>query len=132
MTSTTRSRLAGSSPAQRYLLALGVSLLTVLFLLLGIGALGIVGDGDRDAMYLAAPAVALLVAVATRFRSSGMALALAAASLTTLVAGVVAVVLVATERVSASLVDVVGISGMYAVLFALAAWLFTRVRASGA
>ena len=116
----------------RYLLALGASLLTVLLLLFGIGALGIVGEGDRDAIYLAAPAVALVVAVATRFRAGGMAVALAAASVTTVVAGVVAVVLVATDREEASLVDVVGISGMYAVLFAFAAWLFTRVRASGA
>jgi hypothetical protein len=131
MTSTTGSRLA-ASPAQRYLLALGASLLTVLLLLFGIGALGIVGESDRDAIYLAAPAVALVVAVATRFRASGMAVALTAASVTTVVAGVVAVVLVATDREEASLVDVVGISGMYAVLFAFAAWLFTRVRASGA
>lgn len=132
MTPQTRSLPSGPTPTQRYLLALGVALLTVLFLLLGIGALGIVGDGDRDAMYLAAPAVGLVVAAATRFRPAGMVLALAAASLTTLVAGVVAVVLVATDRESASLVDVVGISGMYAALFALAAWLFSRVRASGA
>lgn len=132
MTPTTRSLPLGSTPSQRYLVALGASLLTVLLLLFGIGALGIVGDGDRDAMYLAAPAVALVVAVVTRFRASGMAIALAAASLTTVVAGVVAVVLVATDRENASLVDVVGISGMYAVLFALAAWLFTRVRASAA
>ena len=132
MTPTTRALPLGSTPAQRYLVALGVSLLTVLLLLFGIGALGIVGDGDRDMIYLAAPAIALLVAVATRFRARGMAVALAAASLTTLVAGVVAVVLVATDRESASLLDVVGISGMYAVLFALAAWLFARVRASGA
>jgi len=121
-----------STPQSRYLLALGLSLLTVLFLLFGIGALGIVGDGDRDAMYLAAPAVGLLVALVTRFRAPGMALALAAAALTTVGAGVVAVVLVATDRESASLVDVVGITGMYAVMLAAAAWLFSRVRASGA
>lgn len=132
MTPQTRSLSPGSTPTQRYLLALGASLLTVLLLLFGIGALGIVGEGDRDAMYLAAPAVALVVAAATRFRPRGMALALAAASLTTIGAGAVAVVLIATDRESASLVDVIGITGMYAVLFALAAWLFTRVRASGA
>jgi hypothetical protein len=55
-----------------------------------------------------------------------MALALAAAAVTTLVVAVVAVVLVVRNDESASLVDVVGISGMYAALFAASAWLFRR------
>lgn len=121
-----------TSSSARYLLALGVSLATVLFLLFGIGALGIVGDGDRDSLYLAAPAVGVLVAVVTRFRAPGMALALAAAALTTLVAGAVAVGLVASDRASASIADVVMLTVMYAALFGLGAWLFTRVRVSGA
>lgn len=121
-----------SSPTARYVLALGVSLVTVAFLLLGIGALGIVGDGDRDALYLAAPAVALLVALVTGFRPGGMALALLAAAVVTLVAGAVAVGLVATDQASASILDVVMLTGMYAALFAVGAWLFARVRASGA
>lgn len=116
----------------RYVLALGVSIGTVLLLLFGIGALGIVGEGDRDWLYLAAPAVGLVVAVATRFRAGGMALALAAAAGTTVVAGAAAVVLVATDRAVASVADVVMLTAMYAALFAFAAWLFTRVRASGA
>ena len=120
-----------TSPTTRYLLALGVSVGTVLFLLLGIGALGIVGDGHHDAVYLAAPAVGLLVAVATRFRASGMALALAAAALTTVVAGAWSVGLVATDRVEASALDVVMLTGMYAALFAFAARLFSRASAAG-
>ncbi|HSU02312.1 MAG TPA: hypothetical protein VLK03_07150 [Nocardioides sp.] len=116
-----------STPNARYGVALGVSLATTLFLLLGIGALGIVGDGDRDVLYLAAPVVGLLVAIATRFTPRGMALALAAAAATTVVAGVVAVALVATDRATGSLPDVVMLTGMYAALFAFAAWLFTRV-----
>jgi len=119
-----------TSPRTRYLLALGVSVGTVLFLLLGIGALGIVGDGDHDAVYLAAPAVGLLVALATRFRAPGMALALAAAALVTVLAGGWSVGLVATDQVSASLVDVVMLTGMYAALFAFAAWLFRRTPAA--
>ena len=119
-----------TSPRTRYLLALGVSVGTVLFLLLGIGALGIVGDGDRDAVYLAAPAVGLLVALATRFRAPGMALALAAAALVTVLAGAWSVGLVATDQVSASLGDVVMLTGMYAALFAFAAWLFRRTPAA--
>ena len=121
-----------STPRSRYLLALGACVATVLFLLLGIGALGIVGDGDRDWLYLAAPAVLLVVAVATRFRPDGMVLALGAAAVTTVAAGAVAVVLVATDRATASVADVVMLTAMYAVLFAAGAWLFSRVRASGA
>ncbi len=116
-----------STPNARYGVALGVSLATTLFLLLGIEALGIVGDGDRDVLYLAAPVVGLLVAIATRFTPRGMALARAAAAATTVVAGVVAVALVATDRATGSLPDVVMLTGMYAALFAFAAWLFTRV-----
>ena len=121
-----------STPRSRYLLALGVCLGTVLFLLLGIGALGIVGDGDRDWLYLAAPVVLLVVAVATRYRPGGMVLALGAAAATTLVAGVVAVVLVAADDTSGSVVDVLMLTVMYAVLFAVGAWLFSRVRVSDA
>lgn len=121
-----------STPRSRYLLALGACVATVLFLLLGIGALGIVGDGDRDWLYLAAPLVLLVVAVATRFRPDGMVLALGAAAVTTVAAGAVAVVLVATDRATASVADVVMLTAMYAFLFAAGAWLFSRVRASGA
>jgi hypothetical protein len=121
-----------STPRSRYLLALGVCLGTVLFLLLGIGALGIVGDGDRDWLYLAAPAVLLVVGAATRFRPGGMVLALGAAAATTVVAGVVAVVLVAADDTSGSVVDVLMLTVMYAVLFAVGAWLFSRVRVSDA
>ena len=121
-----------SVPRTRYLLALGLTVATVLFLLLGIGALGIVGDGDRDTMFLLGPAVVLLVGVVTGFRAIGMAVATSAAALATLAAGAVAVVLVATDREAASLVDVVGLSVMYAGLFAAAAWLFRGVRAYAA
>jgi hypothetical protein len=121
-----------TSTTMRYVLALGASIGTVLFLLLGIGALGIVGDGDRDWLYLAAPVVGLLVAAATRFRPAGMAIALGAAAVTTVLAGAVAVVLVALDQASGSVLDVVMLTGMYAALFAVAAWLFTRVRVSAA
>jgi hypothetical protein len=48
------------------------------------------------------------------------------------VAGLWSVGLVATDDVKASVTDVVMLTLMYAGLFACAAWLFTRVRASGA
>lgn len=107
-----------------YILGATLAVLAVLFLLLGIGALGIIGSGDRDAIYLAVPAVAVVGAAVVRFRAGGMALAMAAAALTTLVVAVVAVVLVLVTDESASILDIVGISGMYAAMFAFSAWLF--------
>ncbi|WP_210649972.1 hypothetical protein [Nocardioides sp. SYSU D00065] len=129
---TTALDRALATPRARYGLALAVSLGTACFLLLGIGALGIVGDGDRDLVYLAAPALALLVAVVTRFRPAGMALALGLAALSTLAAGAWSVGTVVADDLDASIADVVMLTAMYAGLFAVAAWLFARVRASGA
>jgi lysylphosphatidylglycerol synthetase-like protein (DUF2156 family) len=113
----------------RYVLALGVAIGTVLLMLFGIGALGIVGEGERDWLYLAAPVVGLVVAVVTRFRPAGMAMALAAAAVTTVVAGAVAVALVALDETNGSVPDVIMLTGMFAVLFAVAAWLFGRAGA---
>ena len=109
-----------------YVQAVGLALATVLFLLFGIGALGIVGDGDRDMLYLAAPVVALVGAVIARLRAHGMAAALGAAAVTTLVVGVVAIVLVVSADEAASILDIAGLSSMYAALFGASAWLFWR------
>ena len=115
-----------TSMTTRHLPALGVSVGTVLFLLFGIGALGIVGDGDIDWLYLAGPVVGLVVAAATRFRPGGMALALGATAVTTLVVGLVALLLVALGTADGSVLDVIMLTVMYAGLFAVAAWLFSR------
>ena len=112
--------------SSRYLVALGVSIGTVLFLLIGIGALGIVGDGDSDWLFLAGPVVGLAVSAATRFRPGGMALALGATAATTLVVGLVALALVALGTADGSVLDVLMLTVMYAGLFAGAAWLFSR------
>lgn len=110
----------------RRLYALGAALAvaTVLFLVLASGALGIVGSGELDAIYLAVPAVAVLGAGAARFRATGMALAMAAAAVTTVGAALVAVAVVLATDETASILDIVGISGMFAVMFAVSALLF--------
>jgi hypothetical protein len=109
-----------------YLLAAGLAVATVIFLFLGIGALGIVGDGDRDAIYLVVPAVLVVGALAARFRAHGMATVLAVTAATTLAVALVAAVQVVRADESASLVDIAMVSGLYAALFAASAWLFWR------
>jgi hypothetical protein len=109
-----------------YVLGAALAVASVLFLLLGIGALGIVGDGDRDAIYLVVPAVLVLGALVARFRAHAMAAALTATAATTLAVALVACLLVVRNDESASLLDIVMVSGLYAALFATSAWLFHR------
>ena len=113
-----------------YLLGVGAAVVTVLFLILAIGALGIVGDGGRDdRSYLAVPAVLALGMIVARLRAPGMSLALLATAATQLLVTVVA--LVAGLPEDASIVDVLGINAMYAALFCLSAWLFHRAADQG-
>ncbi len=108
-----------------YLLGIGVAVATVLFLVLAIGALGIIGDGGRsDRIYAVVLAVLVIGSVIARLRPSGMALALAATALTQIL--VTATALLAGLPDDASVIDVLGITAMYAALFGLSAWLFRR------
>lgn len=110
-----------------YALGLVGAAFTTLLLLYGIGALGIIGaGGQRDALYLAAPAVALGGALLARFHAPGMALALAGAALATLAAGLVAIALGWYDEPGASVIEILGLSAMFAALFAGSAWLFRR------
>lgn len=120
------------SATTSYRLAVGVAVATTLLLLLGIGALGIIGDGGRpDLMYLAAPLVALAGALAARLRPGGTALALAVAAATTVAVGLVAIAAGMHQDDGASAIDILGLSAMYAGLFALSGFLFWRAADRG-
>jgi hypothetical protein len=111
----------------RYLLALGLAVATLLFLVLAVGALGIIGEGGRaDRGYTAVLAVAVLGSAAARFRPRGMALALAATALTQVLVTAVALATGQHHTAGASVVDILGINAMYAALFTMSAWLFRR------
>ena len=110
-----------------YRLAVAVAVGTALFLALGIGALGIIGDGGRaDRMYLAVFAVLAVGTVAARLRPHGMALALLATAATQVIVAVVALAGGFPDSQNVSVLDVVALTVMYAGLFGLSAWLFRR------
>jgi hypothetical protein len=112
-----------STARTRYVLAVLVWAGTLLVLLFGIGALGIVGDGGPpDLMYVGAAAVGLVGAAIARFRPRGTALALAVTAGLTLAAGLVAVA--AGLQEDGSVVDVLALSAMFAALYGASAWLF--------
>jgi len=108
-----------------YRLAVVVALGALLFLVLGIGALGIIGDGRDDQVYVSVLAVAVIGSAVARLRPRGMALAfLATAFAQVLVSATV--LLAGLHTYGASVVDIVGLTGMYGGLFCTAAWLFWR------
>jgi hypothetical protein len=125
----------GTTRRRTYVLALALALATALFLVLAMGALGIVGDGGRaDRIFLAVPLVLVVGALVARLRPTGMAVALLATAATQAVACVVVVVAVAAgvdDYAGASIVDIVMVSAMYAALFGGSAWLFRRSAGQG-
>ena len=115
-----------------YRLGLAVTVGTVLFLLFGAGALGIIGAGGRaDLMYLGVIAVGVVGALASRLRPGGMSLTLFAMAAAQVVVAVIALVAVVPGS-DASVLDLIGLTAMYAGLFSVAAWLFGRAAAPAA
>lgn len=115
-----------------YRLAIAVALGTALFLLFGIGALGVIGaGGPPDLMYVVALAVGVVGAVVARLRPWGMALALGATAVATALVAVVAIAAGLHHEEGASALEIIGLSGMYAALFALSSWLFLRAAGGG-
>jgi len=110
-----------------YRLAAGVALATALFLVLAMGALGIIGAGGRpDRVYLAVLGVLVIGTVVARLQPGGMALALVATAFAQALVTVTALLAGLHHVEAGSVVDILGISAMYVALFALSAWLFNR------
>ena len=113
-----------ASHAYRAGLALAVG--TAVFLVLGAGALGIIGDGRADRAYVAVLGVLVVGSVLARLRPAGMAVALAATALAQVLVPVVLLVSGAEGTHGVSLLDVAGLTALFAGLFALSAWQFRR------
>jgi hypothetical protein len=110
-----------------YRLAVGIALATVLFLIWAIGALGIIGEGGPpDRMYVGVLAVAAIGTVLARLRPRGMSLTLIATAAAQMLVAVIALVAGLQHTEGASVVEILGLNGMYAALFGLSAWLFRR------
>ncbi|WP_392544505.1 hypothetical protein [Oryzobacter telluris] len=114
------------SAAASYRLGLLLALGTALFLALGSGALGIIGDGRADRAYLAVLAVLAVGSIAARFRAPGMALVLLAAAVAQVVVPLALVAGGAPGTQGVSLLDVAGLTVLFGGMFATSAWLFRR------
>ena len=110
-----------------YRLGLALAVGTILFLVLGIGALGIIGaGGSNDRMFVAVLAVCLAGTVVARLQPRGMAMALAATAAAQVVVALVAIGRGLHTSPGASVIEILGLTAMYAALFAASAWFFWR------
>jgi hypothetical protein len=110
-----------------YVLVLALAVATVVFLILAVGALGIIGDGGRaDRAYAAVLIVGAVGTTVARLRPGGMALVLVAMAFTQVLATTIVLLTGLHLDENASVVDILGITAMYAALFGLSAWLFKR------
>jgi hypothetical protein len=124
---TDRDKEQSMTATTYYRLGIGVAVLTVLFLIWGIGALGIIGAGGRpDRMYLGVLAVFAVGTVIARLRPRGMALTLLATATAQALVAVIALIAGFQHTRGASVLEILGLNGMYAALFCLSAWLFRR------
>ncbi|WP_412061519.1 hypothetical protein [Rubrivirga sp. IMCC45206] len=118
------------TPTTFYRAGLGLAVFALLAVLWISGAVGIVGaEGDRaDLLYVGALGVGVVGAVVARLRASGMVWAMGATAVAMMLAGVVALAagLVPAYNPAA---EILGLSGLFATLFAGSAWLFGRAAA---
>lgn len=111
-----------------YRSAVAVAVGTALFLLWGMGALGIVGiEGDpADRMYYGVLAIEISGAVVARFQPDGMARAMFMTAAATILVGGIALMLGKHQAEYSSVLEILGLTGMFATLFAGSAMLFRK------
>lgn len=128
---TTLLKTLTKTPRSAYLAAIGLAVGTALFLLMLMGDVGIIGiEGDpADLMYFGVLAVGIGGAVVARFRPDGMTRAMLVTAVATVVVGLIALMLGRHEAEYSSVLEILGLTGMFATLFAGSAWLFQSASA---
>ena len=117
-----------SSPRTAYRTAIGLALASALFLLMLIGAVGVIGvEGDRfDLVYFGVVGVGILGALVARFRPGGMARALLATAAAQAVVTVIALIIGKQYSPASSVQEIVLLNGFFIALFCGSALLFRR------
>ena len=111
-----------------YRAAVGVALAAALFLVWLVLAVGVIGvEGDRaDLMYIGVLAVGIIGAIIARFQPHGMSYALLAMALAQALVAVIALIAGKHLNPVTSVFELLGLNGMFIVLFLGSAWLFRR------
>ena len=114
-----------------YRSAVAVAVGAAVFLVWGMAALGVVGvEGDpADLMFFGVLAVGIGGAIVARLQPDGMARAMLVTSAATILVGVIALMLGKHRAEYSSVIEILGLTGMFATLFAGSAWLFRSAAA---
>jgi hypothetical protein len=109
-----------------YRAAVGVTVLTVLFLVWSSLAVGLIGaEGDpADLMYAGVIAVLIVGTIVARFEARGMARALLATAAAQALVAVIALIAGKQHSPDGSVYQILGVNGMFIMLFLGSAWLF--------
>lgn len=118
-----------SNTAYRSAVALAVG--AAVFLVWGMAALGVVGiEGDpADLMFFGVLAIGISGAIVARLQPDGMARAMFVTAAATLLVGVIALILGKHRAEYSSVFEILGLTAMFATLFAGSAWLFRSAAA---
>ena len=114
-----------------YEVALALAVAASLFLLMMIGAVGVIGaEGDPfDRVYFGVVGLGVLGALVARFRARGMAYALFTMALAQVVVIVVALTIGKQDSPVSSVFEIVGLNGFFVVLFSASALFFRKAAA---
>ncbi|HWL50033.1 MAG TPA: hypothetical protein VNT92_09155, partial [Acidimicrobiia bacterium] len=109
-----------------YRSAMAVAVGASAFLIWGMAALGVVGiEGDpADLMFFGVLAIGIGGAIVARLQPDGMARAMFVTAAATALVGVIALMLGKHRAEYSSVLEILGLTGMFAALFAGSAWLF--------
>ncbi len=116
------------SRATAYRSAVAVAVGAALMLVWLMSAVGVIGiEGDRaDLLFFGVLAMGLSGAIVARFQAEGMARAMIVTAAATILVGVIALLLGKHQAAYTSVFEIMGLSGMFATLFAGSAVLFRR------
>ena len=109
-----------------YRSAVAVAVGTAVFLVWGLGALSVVGaEGDpADLMFFGVLAIGIGGSMVARLEPEGMARTMLVTAGATVLVGVIALILGKHQAEYSSVFEILGLTGMFATLFAASALLF--------
>ena len=112
-----------------YRAAMGLTLGTTLFLIWANLAVGLIGAGPTlsNLMFMGVVAVVIIGVVRSRLSASGMERAMYFSALAVLLVGAMAMLINMNEYPGSSMIEIAGVTGLFASLYAIAGSLFRYV-----